>query len=286
MSSNGRRTRLAAPAGIAFASSILASLGLTVVYVVGGQPQLEGALLLVALGGVGIGLILWAKRFMPGGRDVQEREPLPSSAEERARTDRALEAGGELVARRRVLLRLLGGALAALGVAAVFPIRSLGRAPGGALFHTAWRAGSRAVDADGAPVPAADVLPGTVVTVFPEGHVGSADSQTLLIGVEPDLYRPRPGREDWAPGGAVVGYSKVCTHVGCPVGLYQPNEHRLFCPCHQSAFDVLDGARPVAGPAARPLPQLPLSVDDDGYVVARGDFPEPIGPGFWERSGG
>jgi ubiquinol-cytochrome c reductase iron-sulfur subunit len=71
--------------------------------------------------------------------------------------------------------------------------------------------------------------------------------------------------------------------VGCPVGLYQPSEHLLFCPCHQSAFDVLEGARPVAGPAARPLPQLPLAIDTAGYVVAQGDFPEPVGPGFWDR---
>jgi ubiquinol-cytochrome c reductase iron-sulfur subunit len=82
-----------------------------------------------------------------------------------------------------------------------------------------------------------------------------------------------------------VGFSKVCTHVGCPVGLYQPSEHRLFCPCHQSAFDVLDAARPIAGPAARPLPQLPLAIDDEGYVIAQSDFTEPIGPGFWERGG-
>jgi ubiquinol-cytochrome c reductase iron-sulfur subunit len=181
-----------------------------------------------------------------------------------------------------LLVRLAAAALGALGIAALFPIRSLGRAPGGALFHTRWRAGVRAVDASGTPVQAASITTGTVVTVFPEGHVGAADSQTLLIGLGPGVYRPVAGREDWAPEG-VVGYSKICTHVGCPVGLYQPSEHLLFCPCHQSAFDVLAGARPVAGPAARPLPQLPLTIDAAGYVVARGDFPEPVGPGFWDR---
>ncbi len=283
MNARRPRSRLAFPAGIAFGASILASIGLTVVYIAGGQPQVEGALLLVALGGIGVGLILWAKRFMPVGHDVEMREPLPSSPHERAAAEGAFDAGAEIVARRKVLLRMLGGALAALGVVALFPIRSLGRAPGQALFHTQWRAGFRAVDPGGVPVRADDVTPGTVVTVFPEGNVGSADSQTLLIGLEPGLYRPLPGREDWAPGD-VVAYSKVCTHVGCPVGLYQPNEHRLFCPCHQSVFDVLDGARPIAGPAARPLPQLPLSIDTEGYLVAQGDFPEPIGPGFWERS--
>jgi ubiquinol-cytochrome c reductase iron-sulfur subunit len=266
----------------AFGASVLASAGLAIVYIAGGSPPIEGALLLVALGGIGVGLVLWAKRFLPVGDDVQEREPLSSTPDERARASDSFGAGADLVARRRLLVRLAAAALGALGIAALFPIRSLGRAPGGALFHTRWCAGVRAVDASGMPVQAASITPGTVVTVFPEGYVGAADSQTLLIGLGPGVYRPVAGREDWAPEG-VVGYSKICTHVGCPVGLYQPSEHLLFCPCHQSAFDVLAGARPVAGPAARPLPQLPLAIDTAGYVIAQGDFPEPVGPGFWDR---
>jgi ubiquinol-cytochrome c reductase iron-sulfur subunit len=90
-----------------------------------------------------------------------------------------------------------------------------------------------------------------------------------------------PGeRAAWAPEGC-VGYSKICTHAGCPVGLYRSEAHQLLCPCHQSTFDVLRGAVPVFGPAARPLPQLPMEVDADGYLVARGDFHEPVGPSFW-----
>ncbi len=81
----------------------------------------------------------------------------------------------------------------------------------------------------------------------------------------------------------LVAYSKLCTHVGCPVGLYQADSHLLLCPCHQSTFDVLDGAKPVFGPATRPLPQLPIGVDDEGYVVSQGDFAAPPGPGFWDR---
>jgi ubiquinol-cytochrome c reductase iron-sulfur subunit len=83
-----------------------------------------------------------------------------------------------------------------------------------------------------------------------------------------------------------VAFSKVCTHAGCPVGLYQPSSHELFCPCHQSAFNVLDAAAPTAGPATRPLPQLPLAVDENGFLIASGDYPEPVGPGFWSRPGG
>jgi ubiquinol-cytochrome c reductase iron-sulfur subunit len=268
--------------GVAFLASVLASVALAVVYFAGGQPQLEGTFLFIALGGIGVGLILWGHRFLPVGRDVQQREPMASSGEQREEAEEALGAGAEMLSRRRALFRMLGAAIAALGVAALFPIRSLGRAPGGALFHTAWRPGSRAVDANGDPVAADAMSPGQIVTVFPEGAVGSADSQTVLIGLEPGLYHPLPGREGWAPNG-IVGFSKVCTHAGCPVGLYQPNEHRLFCPCHQSVFDVLQAARPVGGPAARPLPQLPLTTDADGNIVARSDFTEPIGPGFWDR---
>ena len=132
------------------------------------------------------------------------------------------------------------------------------------------------------PVNVGDLEVGGVITVFPEGNVGSADSQTLLIRLANHAVTTRPGRETWAPEG-YVAYSKVCTHAGCPVGLYQAGTERLLCPCHQSTFDVLDGARPVFGPAARSLPQLPLAVDGSGYVVSRGDFSGPVGPGFWDR---
>ena len=83
--------------------------------------------------------------------------------------------------------------------------------------------------------------------------------------------------------GLRIAYSKICTHVGCPVGLYQADTHELLCPCHQSTFDVLDGARPRFGPATRSLPQLPLAVDGDGFLTAQSDFTEPVGPGFWNR---
>ncbi|HEY7131964.1 MAG TPA: Rieske (2Fe-2S) protein, partial [Candidatus Limnocylindrales bacterium] len=60
----------------------------------------------------------------------------------------------------------------------------------------------------------------------------------------------------------------------------------LICPCHQSTFDVLTGATPVFGPAGRPLPQLPIRMLEDGTFVADGDFPEPVGPSFWNMTSG
>jgi quinol---cytochrome c reductase iron-sulfur subunit len=273
----GRRGILAA-----FTASMLASVGLTVVYATGGQPQLEGVLLGVALGGIAVGLVLFGRRLLPGGRFVEPRDIVPHAIAERPGFEVAFEAGAEPIERRRLLVRAFGGAIALLGVAAVFPIRSLGTRPGRSLQRTRWRAGLRAVSEDGRPVRADELETNSVVTVFPDGHVDSADSQTLLIRLPSDVTAPGP--QDWTAQG-VVAFSKVCTHAGCPVGLYQAETYELFCPCHQSTFSVLDRARPTFGPATRRLPQLPIELDDQGYVVARSDYPEPVGPGFWTRPG-
>ena len=97
----------------------------------------------------------------------------------------------------------------------------------------------------------------------------------------PDEIRTQQG-ENWDVEG-VLAYSRICTHVGCPVGLYEQRTHHLLCPCHQSTFDLTDSGNVVFGPAARRLPQLAITVDDEGYLVAQGDFAEPVGPSFWER---
>jgi ubiquinol-cytochrome c reductase iron-sulfur subunit len=193
-----------------------------------------------------------------------------------------LERGEGWLARRGFLVKMLGVAAGALGLAALFPIRSLGPDPGRSLFRTKWRRGSLVVDEQGEPVEVATLEVGGVLTVFPDGFLEREDSQTILIRADDREIVTRKGREDWAPEG-YVAYSKVCTHAGCPVGLYQQDVKRLLCPCHQSTFDVLDGARPVFGPATRSLPQLPLMVDDDGFLRSQRDYDEPIGPGFWDR---
>lgn len=270
---------------VALVLSALAGLGLAAVYILGGQPQIEGALLAVALGGVGTALIVWGKYLLPHDELVEMRERGPSPGEERAALEEELERGGGEIGRRRFLVRLLAAAAGALGLAAVFPIRSLGPSPGRTLVETDWRRGLRLVDEAGTPIRLGDLEVGSVITVFPEGRVGSADAQTLLIRVEPDALELPPERLAWAPEGH-VGYSKICPHAGCPVGLFRSETAELLCPCHQSTFNVLRGAEPVFGPAGRPLPQLPIEVDDGGFLVAGGDFPEPVGPGFWNREGG
>jgi ubiquinol-cytochrome c reductase iron-sulfur subunit len=209
---------------------------------------------------------------------IEERHPLASRTPGPTLSETLDEEAG--FTRRTFLVRILLGALAGLAAALAIPALSLGPAPGRELFSTTWARGRRLVDIDGVPVRAADLEVGSVATVFPEGDVGSAQSQTLLIRVPPDALRLSPDRLAVAPDG-YVAYSKICTHAGCAVGLYRATEHMLICPCHQSTFDVLQGAVPVFGPAGRALPQLPIAMAADGTFTALGDFPEPVGPAFW-----
>jgi len=275
----GRYTALIA---VGFVLTILAAAGLTTVYALGGQPQLEGALIFVMLGGLAFGFVMWGKHLMPQGPFVEEREPLTSVPAKRSAFAADYYESEVAIRRRTFLGRLVLAALGALGVAAILPIRSLGPSPGRSLFRTAWTRGARVVRVDGTLVTPGDVGVGGVVTVFPEGHTDAADSQAILIHVDPAVFRPLEGRQDWSPDGLLC-YSKICTHAGCPVGLYEQQSNRLFCPCHQSVFEVLDGAKPSAGPATRPLPQLPLMIDGQGYLRAQGDFNAFVGPGFWNE---
>jgi ubiquinol-cytochrome c reductase iron-sulfur subunit len=264
---------------VAFASSAVAAAALAIVYWRGGQPQLEGLLLGVSLGALAFGFVTWANHLLTEGPVTGDRHPLPSPPAVEAAAEDAFERDGELT-RRRAIVRSLAIAAGALGAAALFPLRSLGPRPGRSLSETPWRRGLRLVTEDGRIVRAADVPLGGLVTVFPEGHTGAADAQAVLVRVDPQLIEARPGREQWSPDG-LLAYSKICTHAGCPVGLYEAQDHQLLCPCHQSTFDVLRHARPVFGPAAAPLPQLPLRIDRAGNIVAQGDFSDPVGPAFW-----
>jgi ubiquinol-cytochrome c reductase iron-sulfur subunit len=282
LSREGTRVELGSAA--AFVVSLIAAVALAVVYWQGGQPQAEGVLLAISLGGIGIGIVLWAKHFMPADEVAEERHPLASTDDDVASFASDFQAGESSLRSRRVLVATAGGACAALGVALVFPIRSLGPRPGQGLKQTAYRGGNvRVVREDGSPVRPTDLSVDGFITVWPEGHTDAADSPTLLIRYRSDQgFEARPGREDWTVDD-VVAYSKICTHVGCPVGLYQAESGLLLCPCHQSTFDVMEGAKPIFGPAARSLPQLPLGVDAEGYLIATADFSGPVGPGFWDR---
>ncbi len=251
MSANRIREHVRAERFAAFSFLVvgLAAAGLATVYALGGEPQLEGALIGITFGALGVGLVLIAHGLFPKEPFVEPRDPLGAGEPERAALERDIERMAP-VSRRRLLRTALLGAGAAIAAAAAFPIRSLGPSPGRSLLETPWRGGRRAITEDGRPVRASDVPLGGLVTVFPEGHPGSADGQAVLVRVRERELRRAPGPRSWTPGG-LIALSKVCTHAGCPVGLYQATTHQLLCPCHQSAFDVLGGGKPVFGPAAR-----------------------------------
>jgi quinol---cytochrome c reductase iron-sulfur subunit len=265
-----------------FLVTAVAGVLLFVLYLLGGQTQLEGIGLAIALGSLGIAIVWWARELLPEEEREEPRHPLGEAAAADAAVD---EIEAARIGRRKLLVRSLAAAIGGLAAALVIPVLSLGPAPGRTLFHTEWRKGSRLVTADGRPVNAARIPLGGVSTVFPESAPGAADAQALMIHVDPASLHLAPDRMAWAPDGYVV-YSKVCTHAGCPVGLYRSSQGSLICPCHQSTFDVLHGAVPIFGPAVRPLPQLPISRQPDGTFVALGDFPEPVGPAFWNMYGG
>jgi ubiquinol-cytochrome c reductase iron-sulfur subunit len=250
---------------VAFVVATAAAVGLGVAYVTDASARWQGLALALMLGGLAVGFVTWANHLMPQGPVSEARVTTEdTSADE---VEASFDAGADAISRRTLLVRAVTLAGAAAAAVALFPLRSLGPRPGKALARTPWRRGVRAITEDGRAVLAADVPADSLVTIFPDGHPLSPDGQALLLRV----------------GDRLVAYSRICTHAGCPVGLYDAERHQLICPCHQSAFDARDGARPVFGPAAVALPELPVRVDDDGVVVALGDFSAPVGPAYWRK---
>ena len=269
---------------LALLASMGGSAGFVAAYQIDAGTQWLGFWLMVALAGIGTGLVRWSKRLMPQESVVEEREPLIPPPEEEGRTARQFERGRQSIQRRGVLGGLLATALGTFGVGAVWLFRSLGPRPATGLRSTGWAEGVALVDATGERVTVETLDEGGALTVFPEGRDPRADDQVLLLRVGLEDLRLPSGREEWTPFG-YVAFSKVCTHAGCPVGLYQSVGYVLLCPCHQATFDVVRGCEPVFGPAPRALPQLPLRVDDNEALVAAGDFSGPVGPGRWRLGG-
>ncbi|MGO2659882.1 cytochrome bc1 complex Rieske iron-sulfur subunit [Mycetocola reblochoni] len=249
----------------------------------------------LALLGIGIGAVHWAKALMADHETIDERHPVRGTDETRARAVEIFETANEEsgFGRRTLIRNSLLGALVAFPLPAVVLFRGLapeGQDPVALLNETAWEAGTRlARDPSGVPIKASDVTLGSAFHVIPEGlsemdHMleEKAKAIVLLMRLKPEDLNEREDRKGWSYDG-IVAYSKVCTHVGCPVALYEQQTHHLLCPCHQSQFDVTNHCAVIFGPAARPLPQLPIAVDDEGYLIAQSDFQEAVGPSFWER---
>ncbi len=264
----------------------------------------------LALLSIGVAAIYWSKAIMSDTEFIEERHPTRGSEETRAAAIEVFaDANEESGFGRRKMIR---NSLFAAVVASVLPGITMMRGlapfnsethpdagnPVALLSRTLWAPEADgtlqrlARDPDGTPIRAADVTLGSAFQVIPEKlaslghHEGYLDEKAkavvLLMRLNPEELVEQDSRKDWSYHG-IVAYSKICTHVGCPVALYEQHTHHLLCPCHQSQFDVTHHARVIFGPAARPLPQLPITVDDEGYLIARSDFTEPVGPSFWER---
>jgi ubiquinol-cytochrome c reductase iron-sulfur subunit len=250
---------------------------------------LLGVTMGISLFCVGAGLVVFTKKLLPHETAVQEKHD--SSHLERVTTGASLVQGfhNSGLARRKLITRSLLFMGGGLGLMLLIPIGGLVKNPnkGNALGTTSWGKGVRLLRDDGTPIRPGDQEPGSLSTVFPAVPGGNreSDAATMLIRLRPEQVAaeiPREGQEGFGYGD-YVAFSKICTHAGCPVSLYEQETSRILCPCHQSQFDVTQGAKPVFGPATRSLPQLPITVDDEGYFVARSDYPEAVGPTYWNR---
>jgi len=226
---------------------------------------------------------------MPPVELTEERHPMAATEEQRAEFKETFTEGAEAsqFVKRPLLRRTLIAATLPLAAAPIVLLRDMGPLPGTTLQHTVWRKGLRLVTyGANTPIsPAEFSSAGGMVTVIPEGYQDDANAlaaaTAIIIKFQPGVLQP-PTVMDWTVNG-IVCYSKICTHVGCPAALYEQTTHKILCPCHQSTFDAPRGATVLFGPAPRPLPQLPITTDADGYLVAMSDFHEPVGPSYFER---
>jgi len=292
-----------------FLVSALSTIGFVVAYVAFPSDQIItvpvigptnasnfflGLALGIALFCIGAGAIHWAKKLMPDVEEVGARTPLGATPDETAAAAELFEEGADAsgFVSRPIIRRSLLTALVLLPIPAVVLLRDLGPLPGTKLRETIWADGVRVVsDVSYLPIRLSDIPVGGMVSAVPENlpeveeETGTlnarAKAAVIVVRMLPSEIRTQQN-DDWSIDG-VLAFSKICTHVGCPIGLYEQQTHHLLCPCHQSTFDLADSGNVVFGPAARQLPQLAIAVDDEGYLVARGDFAEPVGPSFWER---
>ncbi|MEU2493656.1 Rieske 2Fe-2S domain-containing protein [Streptomyces sp. NPDC007883] len=251
-----------------------------------------GVTLGLALFCIGAGAVHWARTLMSDQELVDERHPIEAPPEVKAKVLADFAAGAEEsgFGRRKLIRNTLFGALAMVPLSGVVLLRDLGPLPEDKLRHTLWARGKQLINMNThEPLRPEDVAVGSLTFAMPEGlneHDHSfqteiAKAALMIVRIQPEDIKDKRELE-WSHEG-IVAFSKICTHVGCPISLYEQQTHHVLCPCHQSTFDLSDGARVIFGPAGHALPQLRIGVNDEGFLEALGDFDEPVGPAFWER---
>ena len=241
---------------------------------------------------IGMGAIHWAKTLMPDQEVIAHRHEFRSPDSDRKEFVDAVKEGAQAsgLGRRSLIKRSLGAALGLSALSPILLLRDLGPLPGNDLKETSWKAGTYLVtDPGNRRIKASDLEVGAVAQVLPETSDPEhrklndiAKDALLLIRLRPEEFNLDAERLSWTHEG-IIAFSKICSHMGCAVALYEQQTKHLLCPCHQSTFDVTRAAKVIFGPAARPLPQLNITVDEEGYLIARTPFTEPVGPSFWER---
>ena len=242
---------------------------------------------------IGMGAIHWAKTLMPDTEVVAQRHEFRSPDSDRKDFVTAVKEGAAAsgLGRRSLIKRSLGAALGLSALSPLILLRDLGPLPGKELEKTTWKSGTYLVtDPGNRRIKASDLEVGAVAQVLPEiedpEHRKLSDiakDAVLLIRLRPQEFNLEADRLAMTHDG-IIAFSKICSHMGCAVALYEQQTKHLLCPCHQSTFDVTRAAKVIFGPSARPLPQLDITIDQEGYLLARQPFSEPVGPSFWERN--
>ncbi|MFE5796211.1 Rieske 2Fe-2S domain-containing protein [Streptomyces sp. NPDC056503] len=246
----------------------------------------------LALFFIGAGAVHWARTLMSDVEMADERHPMAASPEVKAKVmaDFAAGAAESGFGRRKLIRNTLFGALALVPLSGVMLLRDMGPLPERKLRTTLWAKGKLLINMNThEPLRPEDVAVGSLTFAMPEGlsehdhnfQVEIAKAALMIVRIQPEDIKDKRELE-WSHEG-IVAFSKICTHVGCPISLYEQQTHHVLCPCHQSTFDLSDGARVIFGPAGHALPQLRIGVNDKGFLEAHGDFDEPVGPAFWER---
>ncbi|NGO44185.1 cytochrome bc1 complex Rieske iron-sulfur subunit [Streptomyces ureilyticus] len=241
---------------------------------------------------IGAGAVHWARTLMSDVELADERHAIEATPEVKAKVMEDFRQGAKDsdLGRRKLIRNTMFGALALFPLSGVVLLRDLGPLPEDKLRHTLWRKGRQLVNMNtNEPLRPSDVAVGSLTFAKPEGleeddhefQTEIAKAALMIVRIQPDDIKDKRELE-WSHEG-IVAYSKICTHVGCPISLYEQQTHHVLCPCHQSTFDLSDGARVIFGPAGHALPQLRIGVNDEGYLEALSDFEEPVGPSFWER---
>jgi ubiquinol-cytochrome c reductase iron-sulfur subunit len=274
---------------LVLAGTLLATFA--VLIAVDADTQLLGLALGLGLSALAAGLIVAGKRVVARETAVEDR-PIAEPRRDQAALEEELRGAADGVSRRGLLAAAAGTAGIGAVAAAALPLTALGPSPAVLNEVSRWRDGVRLVDEEGKPVSADLLVDGAFITAFPEGaDQRELGSPVMVVRVAPSTLRLPANRRGWAPEG-LLAYSKICTHAGCAVSMFRtPTDEglsspsALVCPCHYSAFDVRRAAKPVFGPAARPLPQLPLKLDAERNLVAAGPLSGSVGPAWWGTKG-